>query len=154
MSEHSTFRLPPPFLGPYFSSRPQTPSGTEREESIISKEFSPGWDQGGDAKPRSHPPSGALPGPSRPHPGPCQAEWVEMAQNKKLIKSVSHLHPKIRDREEKPQTTPTQLPLGPGGPPSGPGWGLGAPEPAETGEGTPGQTLSPLPERRPLAPCN
>lgn len=36
-------------------------------------------------------------GPSLPHPGPHQAEWVGMAQNKKLIKSVSHLHPKIRE---------------------------------------------------------
>lgn len=49
------------------------------------------------AKSRPYPAFWALPSPSLPHPGPHQAEWVGMAQNKKLIKSVSHLHPKIRE---------------------------------------------------------
>lgn len=51
-------------------------------------------------KSRPYPAFWALPSPSLPHPGPHQAEWVGMAQNKKLIKSVSHLHPKIREGEK------------------------------------------------------
>ncbi|KAB1277254.1 hypothetical protein Cadr_000005740 [Camelus dromedarius] len=73
-----------------------------------------------EAKSRSPPPAPALPGPSRPHPGPGGAEWVGMAQNKKLIKSVSHLHPKIKERR-KTSSDNSHAASGPGGPPSGNG---------------------------------
>lgn len=74
-----------------------------QRECVLSGEVSSGGGtrsgtRAQETKSRSHPPSWALPGPSRPHPGPRRAEWVGMTQNKKLIKSVSHLHPKIKER--------------------------------------------------------
>lgn len=81
------------------------PFRTERVCSFW-RGFLRGWDQrrdqeGGSQVQIPSPCSGALPCPSRPHPGLGRAEWVGMAQNKKLIKSVSHLHPKIKERERK-----------------------------------------------------
>jgi hypothetical protein len=72
-----------------------------------------------------------------------------MAQNKKLIKSVSHLHPKIKERERK--NFLRQLPRGflPG--PVGQLWGgeAGATESAKTCAGALDQALTPLPVQHP-----
>lgn len=64
-----------------------------------------------------------------------------MSQNKKLIKSVSHLHPKIKGREKK--NLLRQLPRDF----LSDGWanGWGAPESVETCAGARAQALSPLP---------
>lgn len=99
------------------------PFRTERVCSFW-RGFLRGWDQGRDQEGGSQvqipsPCSGALPCPSRPHPGPGRAEWAGMAQNKKLIKSVSHLHPKIKERGKTSSDNSYAASGGPGGPASG-----------------------------------
>lgn len=85
-------------------------------------------------------------------PRPWRAEWVGMAQNE-TDQIVSHLHPKIkRGKEKNPQTTPTRLPPGPGGP----SFGVEGREQRSqrTCAGALDQALTPLPYNTPKSPCN
>lgn len=157
LSPWADFHSPwsPSFLGPHVSFQPQIPSG--QRECVPSGDVSSGGGtragtRSKEAKSRSPPPAPALPGPSRPHPGPGGAEWVGMAQNKKLIKSVSHLHPKIKERR-KTSSDNSHAASGPGGPPSGNGWGGARVSGDMCRRPGPGPHPS-SPVRRPQYPCN